>query len=164
MASRLLFLGILIILIGCRSNQREYLDSLKSPDLTRKEEIFIKKLESEGFYNLKIEVPIIGYSAYGSSTYYIWMTTPFNLTNLNIDSVASVRQSIAKEMYRSVIADSVIYDCREIDIIFNYPNREVNPYKYEQLSGDIFKDSLEQWCGFQVVKDRKGGYKRVPLK
>jgi hypothetical protein len=154
---------VVCLLFGCRSSHREYLDNLQPIKRTDKELKYIELLKSRGFSNVKLEIQMIGLGAYGTQTYYIKMDTPFDLTIKNADSVIRVRRGIAIEMYKSVVEDSIINDCRDFDVIFRYQKYEINPYDYSLLSDHILKDSLATWCGFKVVADGKDRFKRVPM-
>jgi hypothetical protein len=155
---------IILFFAGCNLGECGYCDSLPIVKPTKKELNYIDTLKFRGFSNVQLFIPIIGEQAYGKNHYAIQVDCPFELTKKNSDSIILIRNSIANELYNSIIEDSIIYDCKELDIRFNYRKREIDPYSINGLADDISKDTLEHWNGFKVMKIGKDKYKRVQIK
>jgi hypothetical protein len=164
--------GFLIVLYsnlpggdGTNPGQQKYLDSLKPPKPTSKEKEYMQRLQKRGFENVKFDIPIIGEYGKGRSDYKIELQCLFNLTEENKDSVIDLNEKIAREMYTSVISDSVIEDFGMLQIAFKIPESRIQITKWHDiLVRKYSKFTLEKWCGFKVVKRSPNKFERVPLR
>jgi hypothetical protein len=115
---------------GMTDDQREFLDSLPTPDLTRNELEYKSNLEKKGFQNIDFEIPIIGEGIAGGSSYSLSMDAPFNLTIKNRDSIIKANENIAKDLCEKVLSDSMLNDLETIYVSFNVKFTEgKNVYK-----------------------------------
>jgi hypothetical protein len=148
---------------GTTPSQRYYLDHLKPNKPTAKELNFAKSLVKQGYSEIDFDIPIIGEVGVGASIYTIEMNCPFVLTEQNKDSVIGVTKEIANELYTKVIEDSTIYEFGDVDITFNLHYKTPTTSRFVSFYRMYPKTTLEEWGGFKVVKDGKGGFKRDSL-
>jgi|GEM_PF-5084678 len=141
----------LILLSSCYTGECPGCGDIPIPVPTQKEKNYIDTLESRGFSNVELIIPVIGFKGYGMATYTVKLDCPFNLTESNKDSVIKVSDAIADELYSSVIEDSIIYDCNELFIQFSVKHSAIKkdiPILWQHYT----KPSLERWNRFKVVK------------
>jgi hypothetical protein len=151
-----------VFLVGCMrvpeppDDTDSYFHPINNQEWTLK-----KELEALGYKDVMFQIPMSRKSNY-SQTYYLRMTTEFYINTPNIDSIVRFRDSLSKEMYVNIIDDSVLVDLKKLFILF-YPPRPRKCKNCEYASKEYETEELAKKYGFKVVRDGKGGYKRVPV-
>lgn len=147
---------------GTTREQQEYLDNLVDPIPTIKEDNFVNSLKDMGYFNVTLDIPIVGLVGKGSSSYIISMDCPFNLTETNKDSVIQANVDIAHELYTKVIEDSIIVEFGELNVEFTVEHSDIKKW-HHILVRTYAKSTLEGWGSFKVVEDGNGKFKRVAI-
>lgn len=136
-------------------NKNFFKDNLYQ-ELTDKENDFIDSINSiDSCFQIDIKKTVPGLYAYGSNVYNI---------NLNIsDSIKYIEKStniqlkdFSISLYNFIIEDSNIYDTREIKFNINIKKNDIT----KRRNFIVLKDSLENWCGFKVIKSNDFKYVR----
>lgn len=117
-----------------------------------------KELEKLGYKDVYFQIPMSRDFNY-VQTYYLSMKPEFFITNTNIDSMVRFRDSLSKELYVNIIDDSVLVDLRNLFISFYPPKCKT----CKSISEKYAVEELAKKYNFKVVRDRKGGYNRIPL-
>jgi hypothetical protein len=155
---------LLVTLASCLNNgQCDDCGQIPMPKPSQKELAYIDTLKERGLKNIKLIIPLIGEYGYGRNYYAMELDCPFELKHQNTDSIIAVRNEIADELYSNIIEDSIIMDCYEIDLRFNFQKKEFDPYKNDNLTDGIKISVLEKRNGFRVVKVGKNKFKRVHI-
>lgn len=153
-----------VILTGCMGNdatfrQREWYKQFENKPLTIKEKDYIKQLEKKGYFKVDIQPPTIGVDATNMSIYSIKLHSNIQYTNKNVDSIKNIHYEFAKELFKGIIEDSILFEIHDISVklTLNRNNHNYSFYNY------YIKKQLEQDLGFKVIKEKNGKYKRVKL-
>jgi hypothetical protein len=128
-------------------------------ELTDKENGLIDSLEHLNFYNVIITKPLIGlHGPFGSNIYGLSMRLRDSNTNESLDFLV---KSLSKTIYTNVIEDSFIYDMNYLYIsIESIDSSKIDLSRIKEKEYRIYKDSLEEWCDFKVVRN-KGKFNRI---
>lgn len=145
---------------GMPDGQKKYLESLKPAQPSPKELKYIEKLEKAGYFNIEMHIPIPGLHA--KSSYDLDLGCHFNATQKNKDSIERAGKEIANELYGSIIADSILFGCSEIEVKFYVPKSEMNPFLNMVIVENPI-ESLQQRNHFRVVQISERKYKREKL-
>jgi hypothetical protein len=160
----IIYLVIAFVFQSCKwgDNSDIWERTLFEPIPTQKEKNFIAHLDTIGYRNIELGIPVIGYKYRGGSSYIVYLDGPFELTESNRDSINDLTKNIALDLYNNVIEDSLIYDFGKvkINLSLNYVNPPIKK-RFVCYQKEYPKDSLEVWSGFKVVTDGKGGFNRV---
>lgn len=152
-------------LSGCYESTQEtrnWVNSFKRKEYSKREKSFITELNGKGFFDVKIKNPHIGIVSPGLSTYELTTHTyKFDNKNNLHDSLFILSKNIANQLIIDVIEDSIIYDIGDIAItIFVDFNKNIkNKYFYKSY----YKKQLEKDLGIKVIKLKAGKYKRVQI-
>lgn len=129
-------------------------------ELTIKENDFIDSLEYLYFYKVDIKKPLIGlHGPFGSNVYNLSFSSVDLSDSINLEPLYL---DLGRFMYKNVIEDSFIYDMSYIYIENEICSKTSKKCKLKVCR--LFKDSLEKWCGFRVVKVHEDKFKRIVLR
>ncbi|MBI1837892.1 MAG: hypothetical protein HYR91_11575 [Flavobacteriia bacterium] len=148
---------------GMTDGQRKWYASLKPNQPTVKELKFADSLKTLKYSKIKYTIPVRGQMAYGFSSYYISLECPYLMTFYNKDSIKKVNLQIATELYSKVIADSILYDILDVNVIFHLKSKDLQSKNIE-LRKQYRKKILEQYSGFKIIQVDDTTYQRVKLK
>jgi hypothetical protein len=155
------------LLTGCYESTQEssdWVNSFKPKEYTQKEKGFISKLESKGFFNVKINNPHIGIVASGLSSYELIMYSSNCCYDYRMsDSLHNLSGNIAKELYSKVIEDSILYDIGRMRMHI-YIQSKKSDTLYFDFRKTFEKKNLETETGLRVIKNGSNSYKRVGVK
>lgn len=163
------YIAILLVLnallISCMTNdatvrQTVYYKQFENKPLTEKEKSYIKLLESKGYNKIDIQPPTIGVDFSGSSLYSVTLNSQIRHTNENVDSIRNINYEIAKELYKNVIEDSIVFDISNISVTLTIRN-SFEKDSEETLNGYYSKSQLAKDLNFKVIKNGDGTFSRV---
>lgn len=150
-----------LICTGC-NEASTFSRNFPEPVPTQKELDYIKKLEISGYSNIKLDIPRIGLLGRGLQIYAMDLHAPFPITIKNQDSIILVADSMAYELYESIIEDSIIYDFKGIAIRFSVDKSEISD-DFDIKRHYYSKDFLEKWNGFKVAETSDGEFQRIKI-
>lgn len=161
----IILLVIFYLTIWWFSPGESSIESYKGPlyytNMNQKEIDIIDSVENLGYEQMKIYKPIMGLThPYGNNYYVVYLKT--NKTQEK-EKIFNLSKSLAKELYKDVISDVFIYDIEYIYVNHKFCNNPNDTINCKESEFRFFKDSLENWCGFRVIKDGTKLYKRVKI-
>ena len=159
---------MLLVLYACEfgvtKSQREYLDNLEPIKPTRKELNFIDSLKKSGFKEVYLNIPIPGLEKKGTSDYVVVLFLDYHENkSLSEDTLKEMSSRISNLLYANVIEDSIIVECRDINLQFHINETPQKDAPLSRAPIYISIDSLSEWNRFKVeeIGDRK--YKRIKM-
>ena len=130
------------------------------PTPNENELIFKDSLEKNGYSNIRFEIPYVGLSPYGQSSYYLKLDFPVLTNNYDIDSLKNINRKIAFNLYSNAITDSIMYDLESLSVIFILKNK--NKKGYSSINKSYSKKMLIDSTGIRIIKSNTK-YKRINI-
>lgn len=159
----LLIYLLTFLLVGCISNQTTIdQNKLEKKRLTKKEELFVKQLETRGYSNIDIIPPTIGDDSPGFSVYHFSASSQITQSKNNLDSIQAINYEIAKELYVNVIEDSILFEIGSLIVIVEMKSSKGKSAKIETY--EIYrKNQLEHELKLKVIKKNDGTFERLKI-
>lgn len=123
--------------------------------LTKKERDFKKELNKRSFSNVEITVPASDMELV--NMYTVTLTSKLKSTPENRKKLDSISGDIANELYKDIIADSILYRTSSIDFVFTLKN----PLFEMEFTSRHPIPTLASINGFRVEKIGDHTYKRI---
>ncbi|MNJ90837.1 hypothetical protein D3C87_84770 [compost metagenome] len=138
--------------------------------LIEKELAIIDSVRDIGF-TMTINRPFIGRNGYRESTYSVKIASDtFYVSQSNYSTLVQLRKGIVQRLCKEIIADSVLYDTKDISFVYTLPDNKNGKHYNSGVKSDSFfpietypVNSLLNAYGFKIVKTSSGIYKREKL-
>ncbi len=149
---KLIFILLFLINTNCDFNKKSDYHKAKKQNIPKKLTQFIDSLKNNKIILVDLNIPEIGYTTYGESTFIINFKVEQPGYNCK-DSLKKLNERIASELYSRISEDTTLFDVKEIIT-------ETNTSKIN-LKNEFSKKQLEFLTGIKVIKLDENHYKKI---